>query len=168
MRPPGASGALPTDLDRALAVRDVMEHAVKVQREITAPKRLQRSRARLVLGLVLCVPLLALSAYSWIAKPEIIWGPRPHAGVPRREANARVAMFLVAQRLEAHRASEGSYPASLAAIGDGATGLSYRRLTDSTYELRDSTVGRGLVLRSGERPDVFLGNSLRVISGHAP
>src|SRR5438067_9786110 len=67
------------DVERALALRDVMDHAVKMQREITAPSDRHRGRTRIVWATVVCVPLLALAVYSWVAHPEFIWGPRPTA-----------------------------------------------------------------------------------------
>ena len=155
-----------SDLERALALRDVMDHAVKVQREITAPKRVGESRARLAVLLVLCVVLLGAAGYSWFARPEFIWGPRVQVSPLRREADVRFAMFLLAQRLDAQRAADGALPKTLAAIGEGASGIGYRVLSDSAFELTADLAGRNIVLRSTDSRERFLGNSIAVISGH--
>jgi hypothetical protein len=62
-------------VERALALREVMDHAVKVEREISKPMAMPRSRARLIGSALVCIPLIAFCAYSWIARTEFIWGP---------------------------------------------------------------------------------------------
>lgn len=148
-----------------MVLRDVMDHAVRVQREITAPSRLRARRVRMAL-LGLCVLLLAAAAsYSWYARPALVWGATPALSPERRDANARVAMFLLAQRLDAHRDADGAYPKSLAQLGESASGMTYTLLADTMFELRSTANGRALVLRSTDRRDVFLGGSMGVISG---
>jgi hypothetical protein len=169
MRPiSGSSPAVPSkkDVELALAVRDVMHHAVKVHREITEAKPFRTSRVRTVLLAIVMVPLLALCAYSWFARPVLIWGVATRISPVRLEANARVTMVLLAQRLDGHRDADGNYPKSLALIGEQSTGVGYRLLSDSVFELRSNGGGRELVLRSNDRRDAFLGNSLEVIAGH--
>jgi len=153
-------------MERALALRDVMDHAVRVQREITDPSRLRRRNLRAIALTVLCVPLIALSAYSWIARPEVIWGPRGRVVPPlRSEAELRVAMFLLAQRLEAYRRLQGSYPKSLAAIDEDPHGIRYDVNGDSAFALSVTRDGKGIVLRSSDNAEAFLGNSVALIGG---
>lgn len=153
------------ELERALALRDVMDHAVKAQREITAPKTLKKSRAGLIMAIVLCIPLLGASAYSWIARPAAIWGQGVTETPAREEANIRFAMYLVAERLESYRQAEGTYPTSLAAIGQTDSLASYQVTSDSTFELRSRAAGREIVFRSTEPVEVFLGNSMAIVTG---
>jgi hypothetical protein len=156
------------EVERALALRDVMEHVVEVQREITAPKRLRRSRARLILASVICVPLLAASAYSWIARPGVIWGSSARSVSPqRREANVRFAMFLLARRIQSYRNIEGALPSSLAAVGSHTPGLSYAVVSDSVFELRAIERDTAIVFRSDARVSDFLGSAPKIIAGQA-
>lgn len=151
-------------MDRALALRDVMDHAVRVQRE-NADAPLGTSR-RLLLGLAICVPLLAFSAYSLAARPEFIWGPSVAIPAEQRDAGVRMALFLLAQRIEAARAARGDYPVSLAEIGEAGAGVEYRLFGDTLFELRDaSDAASGIVYRSNENPARFLGDSPMKIQG---
>lgn len=151
------------DVERAIALRDVMDHAVRVQKEISGVKRLGPSRARLILTAVICVPLLALCVYSFAARPAFIWGAVEELPVVQREAGLRLGMFLIAQRLEAFRAETGHYPAALGDIGEAVEGLQYRVVSDSLFELRSDQAGPPIVFRSDASVDVFLGSSVTVI-----
>lgn len=139
-----------------------MDHAVQVQREITAPKTMRDSRLTLVLLSLVLALTVAMAGYTWIARPAFIWGSAPRIPAARAEAGERVAMFLLAQRLDAHRQADGIYPRSLAQIGETATDIAYTLVADTIFELRSRT--QPLVLRSTQPRDVFLGNSLDVIS----
>jgi len=160
-RPPVPKSA---ELERALALRDVMDHAVRVQKEITAPKRLGPSRARAVTLVFLFALVLGAGGYSWFARPELIWGPRPAASEEHVLASTRVTMAIIAARLEASRRADGALPVSLASTGDDAPGITYRVLSDTSFELRARAGARDLVLRSTDSVDEFLGNSLSVVS----
>lgn len=152
-----------------MVLRDVMDHAVRVQREISKPTLLRRSRARLIWATVVCAPLIALSAYSFVARPVLIWGPSDRS-VPaaRQEANVRFAMFLLAQRLESYQGAEGVYPSSLAVLGENPAGISYEIVSDSLFVLRATENGKQIVFRSSDNVDAFLGSSPAVIAGHGP
>ena len=164
---PGLKGAPNPDVERALALRDVMDHVVKVEKEITAPTLLNPSRARVIIAAALCLPAIAFCVYSWTTRPEFIWGPRPTAvSAVRHDADLRVAMFLLAQRLHAHRRKDGTYPATLDAVGGPVAGVAYALLSDSLFELRATHDGTQLTLRSGDAADAFLGNSAGVIAAH--
>ena len=143
-----------------MALRDVMDHAVKLQREITEPKPLRRSRGKEIVAALFCVPLIAISAYSWIARPEFIWGPKERAIAPQRqEANLRLSMFLLARRIESHQKAAGAYPVSLTALGTSTDGVSYRVTSDSTFELSATLNGKPLVLHSSDDAGSFLGRT---------
>jgi hypothetical protein len=172
-RPPptGPSGPKPTppngsraQVERALALRDVMDHAVKVHNETARPMTPRKSRAREIAIAVVFLPLLAFSAYSWIARPEFVWGPK--AGplpTVQQEAGLRFAMLLLATRIEAYRKAQGQYPSTLAALGETIPGVFYVLLTDRQFELRATEGGMPIVFRSNESPDAFLGNTPQVI-----
>jgi hypothetical protein len=141
-----------------------MEHAVKVQREVAKPMPRRRSRAPLIAATLLCIPLLGFCIYSWVARPEFIWGPSEMTVAPdRQEANVRFGMYLLAQRVEAYRKSEGVYPSLLDAIGESLEGVSYAMVSESVFELRASENGKAIVFRSNEPVDVFLGASPVII-----
>ncbi|HMC53690.1 MAG TPA: hypothetical protein VKH19_00840 [Gemmatimonadaceae bacterium] len=165
LRPPTASAGN-KELERALVLRDVMDHAVRVQKEITAPRRLGTRFMPAMLA-ALIVLLLGAAAYSWIAHPEIIWGPRLQPTAARHDANVRVAMVLLAQKLDARRRADGAYPGSVSEIGEAATGIAYSVTSDSTFELRGRVRDRELVLRSTDSRDAFLGDAIARIGGHA-
>jgi hypothetical protein len=143
-----------------------MDHAVRVHRDLIEGRPWTKSRARSIWTGVLCIPLIALSIYSWVARPEFIWGPSSRSVAPqRRDANLRFAMFLLAQRVESFRKAGGSFPASLAAMGETMPGVSLRVLSDSIFELRATENGGSVVYRSNESPSVFLGDAPKFISG---
>ncbi len=154
------------DLERALILRDVMDHAVSAQREVTAPRSLGSRRGRIILAACLCVPAVALSAYSWIAKPAFIWGPAPRA-VPPAEADAmsRFALYMFAQRLEMYRLDEGFYPSSLDALDEDTPGIRYELVGDTAFVLTMQREGKVLTLASTDDFEAFLGQSISIMRG---
>jgi hypothetical protein len=165
--PRGSKAAIPSaDVERALALRDVMEHAVKVQKEFKKPTPPPKPRAPFILASILCIPLLALCVYSWVAKPAFIWGPgaRPIPPV-RQEANVRFAMFLLTQRIESYRHMTGAYPTALISIGENPDGITYTLISDSIFQLHATENGKQIVYQTGDNADVFLGNSVPLIGG---
>ena len=147
-----------------MALAAVMDHAVKVHKETTGPVGRKKGKKALVVSL-LCVPMIAFSVYSWIARPEFIWGPGVKPLPPaRQEANIRFSMFLLAQRIETYRQSVGSYPLSLSEVGDSLEGVLYARV-DSVYELRAVDNGKPIVFRPDRSIDAFLGTSPLIIQG---
>ena len=143
-----------------------MDHAVRAHRDFIEARPWAKSRARLIWTSLLCIPLIALCLYSWVARPEFIWGPSARSVTPqRRDANLRFAMFLLAQRVASFRKTGGSFPASLAAMGETMPGVSLRVLSDSIFELRATENGNSIVYRSDESPSVFLGDAPKSISG---
>lgn len=145
-----------------------MDHVVEVQREITAPRKLRPSRARLIGVAIICVPLLAGCIYSWIARPELIWGPHPRSvPIARQDANLRFAMFLLGQRAKAYRKTEGTYPSSIAALGSGVQGVTYALVSDSVFELRAIEQGKRIVYRSDEPTSRFLNGAAAIVAGQS-
>ena len=168
-RQPGAKAGGQADVERALLLRDVMDHAVKVHKETTKPFAVKRSRARpILLGSTMTL-LLAFAAYSWIARPAFIWGPTA-APLPaaEQEAGLRFAMFLLSQRVEGYRVTQGTLPTSLVSVGESLPGVTYSVVSEGVFELRATSNGKQLVFRSDQPADDFLGNSPNIIQGFAP
>src|SRR6187402_2086120 len=96
----------------AALVTEIMEEARKNAEE-PAPSRSRLIPSYLAAGLV-----FALCAWAWIAPPAWLV-PRPVAAPSRdyREASARVALALHAQRIEAYRASYGRLPRTKQDVG---------------------------------------------------
>jgi hypothetical protein len=141
-----------------------MDHVVKVQREITAATPIRSRNGLRIATAIVCVTLIGFCVFSWVARPEFIWGPGAQPMPPaQQEASLRFGMFVLSQRIEADRAARGAYPASLGAFGARAAGVRYRVLSDSAFELRAAANGRPVILRSNESMDVFLGNSPMLI-----
>jgi hypothetical protein len=143
-----------------------MTHTVKVEKEISKATPVKTSNGRLTALSIICVPLLAFSIYSWIARPPFIWGPKV---VPlpalEQEANIRFAMVLLVMRIDSYRETEGLYPSSLAAVGEALAGVTYTLIADTIYELKASQNGMEITFRSDQPADAFLGNSAAIIQG---
>jgi hypothetical protein len=153
-------------LARAEVLRDVLQHAAREQQALLAAHPVRRSRLARAVAVWFCVPALAFSAWSLIAQPAFLWGPPPAPlPGPRADANARMVLYLLAQRLEAYRAEEGDFPASLSVLGQETEGVVYAAIGDTGWVLRGRERGREIVLHAGEDLDAFLGPSLRVLRG---
>lgn len=148
-----------------MALREVMDHAVRAERANRGPQVVHRGRGGQVFAVVACMALLTFSAWSFIARPAFIWGASTTMPVAQEGANARVALFMLAERLRAFRAQAGYYPASLAEIGEQSASIRYRRLSDSLFELRTTLADSSAVVYQSDQPaDAFLGNSLDQIT----
>ena len=152
------------DVDRAVALRDVMDHAVKMQKETAAARWIPGGGSRSNLLVVICVVLAAFSAYSWFARPEFIWGPKRNTEPVRVDAEARLSIYFISRRLEAAKKHDGAYPATLAGIARPGSTIQYRLLSDSTYELLQMLGSKPLVYRSDTPVNAFLGNAARIIT----
>lgn len=155
-RPSGDRG----ELDRLL--HEAVRHSVQLERELLEIPGPAPRRTGPVIA-VLCAILLAASAASFVFRPEFIWGKRVASLTPQRsEANGRLAMFLLARRLDLYRAREGEYPERLTEIG-GDVAIGYRLIDPAKFELSWHVNGRTLVLASDDDRDAFLGNSLQLV-----
>jgi hypothetical protein len=154
------------DVEKALALAAVMDHAVRVHKETTAPPRSVKTGGGRTIALALiCIPMLAFAAYAWIARPEFLWGPGVKALPPaQEEAGIRFSMFLLAQRIQAFYERTGRYPTSLAEVEDSVPNVRYVSM-DSVFELRTGLKGKAIILRSDRSMDDFLGQSTLVIQG---
>lgn len=155
-------------VERAAALRDVMAHAVVVEKETrksSGPPG--TSGARRAVALAFSIPALILSIYSYVARPEAIWGPNPSNVTPvRRDANVRFTLYLLSRNIETFRKKTGSYPSDLSGLGSvTASTVKYARLSDSVFELRAPNGASELVFRSDEPVARFLGTSPTVVAG---
>jgi hypothetical protein len=166
LRPSGVIAPLDQDeVEKQLALRDVMEHAVRETRAVATAKHITSWRSRPIILAAIAIPLALIATVSVIAKAEFIYGPSP-ASIPaaRRAANTKFAMYLVAQRVLEYREAERRLPESLLAAGEEWDGITYRVVNDSVFELRSvGDAAQAIVFRSNERVDPFLGNSVTLL-----
>ena len=149
-------------IERALLLRDAVTHAVRAEQETARPHARRQSRGGRMAVVALCAGLVAFCAWSFVQRPEFIWGPRaPAVPAERVEANVRMSMYLVARRAELQRAAHGDYPNALAEFSPD-TALRYRA-SGEEFEITGVANGRLLVLRSSDDLGAFLGNSADLI-----
>lgn len=161
---PPAGGPRQAEMERALALRDVMEHAVKVHQETGRRARPRGSLGRTGILLGVTLPLLAFSIWSYVTEPEFLWGPAPVLEGAEQASHLKVAMYYLARRVEASRAQAGHYPATLTEVGDSVPGVTYHLLSDSAFELRAAAVPSApIVFRSGQPVEQFLGSSAALL-----
>jgi hypothetical protein len=150
------------ELEKAEAIRAVVEGAVRFTREVAAAQPMQSYRSRPIVLAAIAVPCLALALFTTIARPQWVFGPNPATvSSAQREAHIRFTLFLVAQRLYDYRdANRGQLPRSLLEIGEEWPGIIYTNLGGSTFELRsiDSLVP-AITFRSDGNERELLGNS---------
>lgn len=149
---------------RASAIKDAIAHAVGADRDFKQKSTVIFGRTRRRGMIVLLVLMGAFTAYAWIARPAFIWGAPPAPPSPDvQEANLRMAMFLFGMRVDRYKMANRTYPQSLAELGDSVRGISYQRLSDSTFELRGTAANRDVVFRNDMRSADFLGNTRELI-----
>lgn len=166
IRPSGIIAPVDADeVEKQLALRDVMEHAVRETKAVASAKQIQSWRSRPIILAAIAIPLALIAGYSLVAKPEFIYGPKPGTmPVQRRVAYQRFAMFLAAQRVVEYRETQRRLPPSLEATGESWAGITYRLVNDSVFELRAAgDSGAAIVYRSDQRLDPFLGSSITMI-----
>lgn len=163
-------GAGRPSVERAMALRDVLTHAVEVEKDArkhSGPPR--NSGAGRVIAVMLSVPTLVFSIYSYVARPEFIWGPNEtNVTAVRRDANLRFTMFLLSQRIRVEGRAKGRLPATLEEVGQNPRGITYRVVSDTVFELRSVENGQVVVFRSDEPPRQFLGDVQKYITGRGP
>lgn len=156
-------------VERAMALRDVMSHAVEVEKEVRKASASPNASGVPQVLLVLSLGLLAFTIFVYVSKPEFIFGADPNkVSEVRRDANVRFTMYLLSRRVEAIKAASQRYPDDLSAIAGAPKGISYARLTDDVFELRATDGTKQIVYRSDERADRFLGQSPQVLLGRGP
>ena len=156
-------------VERAMALRDVMSHAVEVEKEVRKPSAPPGESGGQRTLLVLSLVLLGFTAYAYVSKPEFIFGADPsRVSEVRRDANVRFTMYLLSRRVEAHKKKSNRYPDDLSAIIGAPQGVTYARLSDDVFELRAKEGTKEIVFRSDEAAARFLGQSPKVLSGRGP
>ena len=150
-----------------MALRDVMQHVVEVEKENRKRPGGAPSRSRTIALVVVCVVMAGASAYSWFARPEFIWGPRGHADTPTRAvASERSTLFLLSRRIESYKRANGSYPADLSVLGGRIpSGVTYALVSDGVYRLTARGPSGDVTYQSDKPADQFLGNSMRMLGG---
>ena len=149
---------------RASALHEAIAHSVETDREFKKKSLRSDGNGRRNTLIVLSVLMGAFTLYSWIGRPAFIWGPPIGPPPPEvQDANLRMAMFVTGMKLDKYKKEHRAYPASFAEFGDSVRGLSYERLSDSTFQLRGRAANREVVFRNDMRPDEFLGNTKDVI-----
>jgi hypothetical protein len=143
----------------AALVTEIMEEARKNAEEPAS------SRSRLIPSYVAAGIVFALCAWAWIAPPAWLV-PRPVAAPSReyREASARVALALHAQRIEAYRASHGRLPRTKQEVGIMSDQIGYDRTDSLTFELTSQVDGQPVTYKSSQPRDRYLAEAMTALS----
>jgi hypothetical protein len=143
----------------AAMVSEIMEEARKNAEE-PAPRASRR-----VTSTVSAVIVSALCAWVWIAPPPWLV-PKPAAPPSReyREASARVALALHAQRIEAYRASHGRLPNTKQEVGIASDQVAYDRTDSLSYELVSRVDGQPVTYRSSQPRDRYLAEAMTALT----
>jgi hypothetical protein len=123
------------------------------------------SKTRLVPPYVAATLVFALCAWAWIAPPA--WLVPPPVAAPSREyreASARVALALHAQRIEAYRASHGRLPRSKQEVGILSDQITYDRTDSLTFELASRVDGQPVTYKSSQPRDRYLAEAMTALS----
>lgn len=161
---PRSSTTPPVENARASTLREAVTHAFETDREFrkTSSNTAGEGRARRLL--VLTIAMIAVSAYSWVARPQFIWGAPVEPPPPQiQQADMRISMFLFGMKVDRFRKKNGAYPETLAALGDSIRGIRYVLLNDSTFELRAKAANHEIVFRSDTTAADFLGEARDLI-----
>ena len=143
----------------AALVTEIVEEAKKNAEE-PAPSRSRFLPSYIAAGLV-----FALCAWAWIAPPAWLV-PRPVAAPSHeyREASARVALALNAQRIEAFRASHGHLPRTKQEVGIASDQITYERTDSLTFELGSRVDGQPVTYKSSQPRDRYLAEAMTALS----
>jgi hypothetical protein len=106
-----------------------------------------------------------MCAWAWIAPPAWLV-PRPVAAPSRdyREASARVALALNAQRIEAYRASHGRLPGTKQEVGIASDQIVYDRTDSLNFELVSQVDGQPVAYKSSQPRDRYLAEAMTALS----
>jgi hypothetical protein len=155
-------------VERAMALRDVMSHAVEADKESRKssgpPKESGGSR---VFMLVLSIGLAAFTVFAYSTRPEFIFGANPNNVTEvRRDANVRFTLYLLSRRVESYKKQQQKYPDDLLSVTKTPPkGVEYARLSNDVFELRAKDGANLLVFRSDEPADKFLGQVPKTLQG---
>jgi hypothetical protein len=136
--------------EAAEAVAAVLKHAAerqKAAKDQSAPKK--QPKWMLPLGINLAV----LALYLLIAPPRwVTVNPIEPPDLATQEESLRGAMWMVAQRIESYRVTNGQAPVSLTEAGSAPPEIEYIRRGQNDYQLL-ATVGETAVLYDSTEPD---------------
>lgn len=143
----------------AALVTEIMEEARKNAEEPAA------SKSRLLPSYISAAIVCALCAWAWIAPPTWLV-PQPVAAPSRdyREASARVALALHAQRVEAFRASHGRLPRTKQEVGIASAEIDYLRTDSLAFELSARVDGQPVSYKSSQPRDRYLAEAMTALS----
>jgi len=161
-RPSGAQSAFGAEeLEKQLAIRDVMEYAVRETRAVQLAKLMVSYSSRPMLLALIAVPSLIVALYAHAARPDWAFGPDPVRMQPaRKQAYTKFAMYLAAQKVEAYRAAQGRLPGSLGELDEDWAGMSYRALSPTVFELSAKGESGEIVFQSDKPARAFVGSSV--------
>ena len=143
----------------AALVTEIVEEARKNAEQPAAPKP-RRIPSYVFAGIV-----VALCAWAWIAPPAWLV-PQPVAAPSReyRDASARVALALHAQRIEAYRASHGRLPRSKQEVGIASDQIIYAPTDSLNFELTAQVDGEAVTYKSSQPRDRYLAEAMMALS----
>ena len=143
----------------AALVTEIMEEARKNAEQPAPPK------SRGITSFVSAGLVFAMCAWAWIAPPAWLV-PRPVAAPSReyRDASARVALALHAQRIEAYRASHGRLPRTKQEVGIATDQITYDRTDSLNFELTTRVDGQAVAYRSSQPRDRYLAEAITALS----
>lgn len=143
----------------AALVTEIMEEARKNAAQPTAapPSPIPRYLSATI--------VIALCAWVWLAPPEWLV-PRPAAPPSQeyREASARVALALHAQRVESYRVERGRLPRTKIDVGIASDQITYSRGDDGTYELSTRVDGQLVRYRSTQPREQYLTAAMHALN----
>jgi hypothetical protein len=143
----------------AALVTEIVEEARKNAEQPASPK------SRRIPSYVSAGVVFALCAWAWIAPPS--WLVPPPVAAPSRayrDASARVALALHAQRIEAYRASHGHLPRSKQEVGIASDQIAYERTDSLNFELSSQVDGQAVTYKSSQPRDRYLAEAMMALS----
>ena len=143
----------------AALVTEIVEEARKNAEQPASPK------PRRIPSYVSAGAVFALCAWAWIAPPAWLV-PQPIAAPSRqyRDASARVALALHAQRIDAYRASHGRLPRSKQEVGIASDQIIYEPTDSLNFELTSRVDGEAVTYRSTQPRDRYLAEAMMALS----
>ncbi len=121
-----------------------------------------RSRPRLLISGATLIALLG--TYVSVLRPEWVFPAEPVAESPQiSEASMRLALVRERQRVEEYLRTHGRLPASLFEAGGRLPDATLSPGSANSFTVSVPHAGQLLELRSSDRLEDFLGNSLEII-----